>query len=102
MEFKKKNKVYFRDGKGNLRNLDKASFKLYDYVMHYFLKSGGAAMYSHKNKDVKDYKQLQGLRLELDEGVTELLKELTGALTLDLFYNASWRPLCTLVAFKNK
>lgn len=99
----KAQKLYFRDKKGNIRNLYKADKIIYNYIFGLFFNKGGNARYSELNKDVKHWSNFKPLLHSAPENINVLVREkilVRGEAIIS--YNGSWQPLIQFTNLSKK
>lgn len=96
MNLSKKHKTYYRAKDGSIRNLQKASPALRDFLLDYFFNKGGNKKYQDLNKDVKHYSNLKPIDLVVPKHLQSEFDKLTKEKSIVITYNSTWRPAAKL------
>ena len=95
---KRQHKLYFRDSKRAIRNLDDVATNICDTILVYFFQGNGKKRYSMLNEKAKGVEDLKPIIMPIDKKFSEEFNFLrkvmkTSEESVIIYYNNSWRPL---------
>ena len=98
MKIEKKHKLYIRHkDTGQLRNLNRYNKNLYVFIIIKFLTEGYNQKYNIFNKGVKKWTDWRPIDLMIPKNLIPDLEKLKKqGWEVEISYDGSWRPLCTL------
>ena len=97
MKVTKKHKLYYKDHTGSLRRFDKASIRLYYFIIHIFLKGYANIVYAERNKEVKKWDEFTAIDVVIPEHLTKEFELHFKNKTTTITYNGHWKPLARLI-----